>query len=123
MPDFGFQSPRAIGALIAAERTRQGLAQRELAGLADVGIRFLVELEGGKPTAELGKTIQVLTALGLTLRFEVTKETMQTADAILAEPDAGIRRRHRVRKSPSDAFRTSPLSRRSSGAKTPPTSR
>lgn len=104
MPDFGLQTPRAIGALIAAERLRQGLAQHELAGLADVGVRFLVDLEAGKPTAALGKTIQVLAALGLKPRFEVSDETMAKADEILAEPDAGARRRHRVGKS-GTAFR------------------
>lgn len=104
MPDFGHQSPRAIGALIAAERIRQGLAQRELAGLADVGVRFLVELEAGKPTAALGKTIQVLAALGIGPRFEISEETMRRADAIMAETDAPIRRRHRVGKT-GTAFR------------------
>ncbi len=105
MPDFSLQSPRAIGALIAAERLRQGLAQHELAGLADVGTRFLVELEAGKPTAALGKAIHVLAALGIRLRFDVTEETLRKADEILAEPDAGVRRRHRVGK-PAGAFRS-----------------
>lgn len=117
MPDYGLFTPRAIGALITAERIRQGLAQHELAGLANVGSRFLVELEGGKPTAALGKTIAVLAALGLQPRFEVTLETRDMADRILAEPDAGVRRRHRVAKSPSSAFRSSqPASPRKEGS-------
>jgi hypothetical protein len=35
-----------------------------------VGLRFLVELERGKPTVRLAKVFAVLTALGC--RFEVT---------------------------------------------------
>lgn len=105
MPTYDLITPRSIGALISAERIRQGLAQSELAGVADVGLRFLVELERGKPTAELGKAIQVLSALGLRPVFDVAEETMKAAHEIMAEPEAGGRRRHRVRKSPVEAFR------------------
>ncbi|MBM3549971.1 MAG: helix-turn-helix transcriptional regulator [Alphaproteobacteria bacterium] len=110
MATYDQSSPRAIGALVAAERIRQGLTQQELAGLADVGVRFLVELEAGKETAALGKAIQVLAALGIAPRFEVSDETLRKADEILAEPDAGARRRHRVGKwgvgGGSDVFRS-----------------
>lgn len=42
-----------------------GLTQRDAAGLCGVGERFLSELERGKPSASLGKTVQVLKRLGL----------------------------------------------------------
>ncbi len=45
-------------------RKAAGLRQYELAGAAGVGLRFVVELEAGKPTAQLGKALQVLRALG-----------------------------------------------------------
>jgi len=35
--------------------------------LAGVGNRFLSDLENGKPTVELGRAMQVLTMLGLTV--------------------------------------------------------
>lgn len=35
------------------------MRQDELAGAAGVGLRFIVELEGGKPTVQIGKTLQV----------------------------------------------------------------
>ena len=41
-----------------------------MAGAAGVGVRFLVELEAGKSTAEIGKALAVLAALGCTLRLE-----------------------------------------------------
>ena len=45
-------------------RKIQGLRQDELAAAAGVGLRFLVELEVGKETVQLGKTLSVLSALG-----------------------------------------------------------
>lgn len=54
-----------IGATIRAARKAQGLRQDELAAAANVGVRFLIELEAGKETAQLGKTLAVLAALGI----------------------------------------------------------
>ena len=45
-----------------------GLRQDELAAAAGVGLRFLVELERGKPTVQLGRTLAVLAAVGLDLQ-------------------------------------------------------
>ena len=56
-----------IGAIVRATRKASGLRQDELAGAAGVGVRFIVDLEAGKTTAQLGKTIQVLAALGCTI--------------------------------------------------------
>ncbi len=58
-------TPTDIGNTIRAERKAQGLLQDELAAAADVGVRFLIELEAGKETAQLGKTLAVLAALGI----------------------------------------------------------
>ncbi|WP_369061863.1 hypothetical protein ABOZ73_07025 [Caulobacter sp. 73W] len=46
-----------------------GLRQDELAAVANVGLRFLVELENGKATAQLGKALDVLAAVGLEVRL------------------------------------------------------
>ena len=59
-----------LGAVIRAERRRQGMTQVELAGLADVGVTFLSQLENGKGSAELGKVLQVLTMLGVDVLVE-----------------------------------------------------
>ncbi|HBB56085.1 MAG TPA: transcriptional regulator [Hyphomonadaceae bacterium] len=58
-------TPIEIGAAIRAERKAQGLRQDQLAAAANVGVRFLIELEAGKATAQLGKTLAVLAALGI----------------------------------------------------------
>ena len=63
-------TPREIGVVVRGTRTAQGLRQDQLAAAAGVGVRFLVELEAGKPTVQLGKVLDVLKALGC--RIEVT---------------------------------------------------
>jgi HTH-type transcriptional regulator / antitoxin HipB len=63
------QSPSQLGKLIRQRRKAAGLTQRELADLGDVGTRFLSELERGKPTCQIGKTLAILKLLGLELRL------------------------------------------------------
>ena len=63
-------SPQEIGKLVRGVRRAQGLRQDQLAAAAGVGVRFLVEVERGKPTVQLGKVLAVLDALGCTLRIE-----------------------------------------------------
>jgi HTH-type transcriptional regulator/antitoxin HipB len=58
-------TPREIGAYVRRVRRAQGLRQDELAAAANVGPRFLVELEAGKPTVRLEKVLAVLAALGI----------------------------------------------------------
>ena len=64
------RSSTDLGAVIRAERRRQGMTQAELAGLADVGVTFLSQLENGKGSAEVGKVLQVLTMLGIDVLVE-----------------------------------------------------
>ena len=58
-------SPKEVGAAIRAERKNQHLTQTELAGLCDVSLSFVSNLENGKDTAELGKALKVINTLGL----------------------------------------------------------
>jgi y4mF family transcriptional regulator len=60
-------TPKDLGTAIRAARRLQGLRQDQLAAAANVGVRFIVDLEAGKPTAQMGKTLTVLKALGLEL--------------------------------------------------------
>ena len=57
-------NPIDIGNIVRKARKAQGMRQDELAGAAGVGLRFIVDIEAGKPTAQIGKTLQVLAALG-----------------------------------------------------------
>ncbi len=59
--------PKTLGALLKALRKEMALTQEEAAGLCNVGPRFLIELEAGKPTSQIGKVLQVLNGYGLCL--------------------------------------------------------
>ena len=66
---------KELGTLLRATRITQGLRQDQLAAAAGVGVRFLIELEAGKPTAQLGKTLQVIEALGCRVQIAVPSPT------------------------------------------------
>jgi HTH-type transcriptional regulator / antitoxin HipB len=56
-----------IGKAVRQVRTRQGLTQPQLAAACGTGTRFIVDIEKGKPTCELEKTLIVLSMLGIIL--------------------------------------------------------
>lgn len=60
--------PASLGAVIREHRRNHHLTQSELAGLAGTGVRFISELERGKPGTEIGKIMDVLAVLGLRLQ-------------------------------------------------------
>ena len=56
-----------LGAAIRAERKRLKVRQKDLAMAAGTGLRFLIELERGKPTSRIDGVFKVLQALGIKL--------------------------------------------------------
>ena len=54
-----------IGKLIRETRKKMGVTQRDLALTSGTGIRFVIDLEKGKPTCEIGKALTVLNTLGI----------------------------------------------------------
>ncbi|MGA0608400.1 helix-turn-helix transcriptional regulator [Phenylobacterium sp. VNQ135] len=60
-------SPTDIGNAVREARRALGLRQPELAAAAGVGLRFIVDLEGGKNTVQLDRVLAVLHVLGLDL--------------------------------------------------------
>lgn len=58
---------KELGLLVKTARKAQGFTQQEAAGYLNVGTRFLSDLENGKPTAQIGKVIEVLKGLGFEL--------------------------------------------------------
>ena len=60
-----------LGQFVRSQRKHVSLTQVDLADLAGVSDRFLRELEKGKPTAEVGKVITLLSALGFDLEPQV----------------------------------------------------
>ncbi|MFZ2315878.1 MAG: transcriptional regulator [Gammaproteobacteria bacterium] len=62
---------KEIGKLIKKTRKKLGVTQRSLALAAGCGLRFITELEHGKPTCELEKTLTVMKTLGI--KFTLTE--------------------------------------------------
>jgi y4mF family transcriptional regulator len=58
---------KSLGEIVKAVRKSQNLTQEQLAAACGLGRRFIVELERGKATTHLGKAMQVLSALGISL--------------------------------------------------------
>lgn len=56
-----------IGRLIHDTRRSLGVTQKELALTSGTGLRFIIELEKGKETAEIGKVLTILQTLGIKL--------------------------------------------------------
>ena len=61
------QTPEELGRFVKKERKAMGLTQAELALTSGTGMRFISDLENGKPTCQIGKTLTVLKTLGLRL--------------------------------------------------------
>ena len=55
----------AFGSLIRSRRKALNMRQDQLALATGVGRRFLIELESGKPSCQLGRSLLVADALGL----------------------------------------------------------
>lgn len=64
------QTTQQLGQAVREQRKALKLTQPDLALAAGVGIRFIVELEAGKPTLQLQKVLDVLAAVGCDLFIE-----------------------------------------------------
>jgi y4mF family transcriptional regulator len=56
---------KQLGQLIKQQRKSIGLTQSEVALACGVGIRFISDLENGKPTCHIGKALLVIESIGL----------------------------------------------------------
>ena len=63
------RTPEQLGIAIRTRRKRLKLSQKDLAMTCGTGLRFIVDLEKGKPTCQIGKTLQVVHALGLAVEL------------------------------------------------------
>jgi HTH-type transcriptional regulator / antitoxin HipB len=58
-------STTQLGKLVRTVRKEQGLTQLDVAGLAGMSNRFVIDLERGKETLQMQKVLDVLSLLGL----------------------------------------------------------
>jgi transcriptional regulator with XRE-family HTH domain len=79
----------AFGSLIRGRRKALKLRQDQLALATGVGRRFLIELEAGKPSCQLGRSLLVAEALGLTFADILACRDQSAPEADLPDlPDA-----------------------------------
>ncbi len=60
-------TPTQIGEALRATRKQMRITQADLALTSGTGLRFIIELERGKPTCQIGKVLRVLQTLGIDL--------------------------------------------------------
>ena len=56
-----------LGEIVKKARKAQGLTQPQLAMACGTGVRFIVDLETGKETCQIGKALNVIQTLGLAI--------------------------------------------------------
>ena len=56
-----------FGARLREKRKALGVTQKDLAMASGTGLRFIIDLEKGKPSCQIGKALAVARALGLRL--------------------------------------------------------
>jgi HTH-type transcriptional regulator/antitoxin HipB len=65
MKDTILRNPEQLGRSIRLKRLEKGLSQNALAAQLGVGRKWVIHLESGNPTAELGLVLKTLDALNL----------------------------------------------------------
>ena len=61
---------RSLGDAVRKARKRLKVTQKDLALASGTGLRFIIDLEKGKPTCQIGKTLGIVRTLGLKLRMD-----------------------------------------------------
>jgi transcriptional regulator with XRE-family HTH domain len=80
------QFAEQFGTMLRTRREALGMRQDDLALATGLGRRFIIELEGGKASAQLGKALLAANALGLR-PFDVLSATGREDDQLLPDLD------------------------------------
>ncbi len=64
-------TPEKLGESVKTTRQSLGVTQRALALTSGTGLRFIIELEKGKPTCQVGKVLAVMNTLGITISLNL----------------------------------------------------
>lgn len=87
------RSAKEIGTFIRDQRKRQKLDQATLASLIGVNRRWVMEVERGKPRAEIDLVLKALKALGLSLSVNRDDMSATMANALdIVDIDAVVRK-------------------------------
>ena len=68
-------NPDELAKLVKTRRKELGMTQSDLAKYSNTGIRFISDLENGKPTMQISKILTVLAMLALNVYVEKRGET------------------------------------------------
>jgi y4mF family transcriptional regulator len=60
---------KSLGQAVRGQRRRLKVTQKDLAMTSGTGLRFIIDLEKGKPSCQLGKALEIARALGLNLEI------------------------------------------------------
>lgn len=63
-----------VAEIVRRVRKSQRISQTVLSQASNVGLRFVGDIERGKPTVQFDKLLAVLTALGISLKVELPAE-------------------------------------------------
>ena len=74
-------TPEQLGALVRQTRKSLGVTQRDLALTSGTGIRFVIDLEKGKPTCEIGKVLMIINTLGIKMSLSAPPSKDSVAPA------------------------------------------
>ena len=77
---------KQIGDLIKTARKSMGVTQRALAMTSGTGLRFIIELEKGKPTCQFGKVLTVINTLGISVDLTLPPTSKPTKGPGRKEP-------------------------------------
>jgi len=64
----------SFGKAVRAARKRQGISQTQIAAVANTGVRFISDLENGKPSVQLDKALKVAWLLGIRPDVPIAEE-------------------------------------------------
>ena len=68
---MNIKTTEQLGTAVRTQRKQLKITQKELAMTCGTGLRFIVDLEKGKSTCQIGKSLQVLQALGLAIETTI----------------------------------------------------
>ena len=68
---------KTFGKAIRLYRKQQGATQIQLAAIANTGVRFIGDLENGKPTVQLDKALRVAHILGIKIEIPDFDEALE----------------------------------------------
>ncbi|MCL2654338.1 MAG: helix-turn-helix domain-containing protein [Coriobacteriia bacterium] len=75
MEQIDIKTPAELGQLMKRRRKELGLTQKSVVDVAPFGPTFYSDLENGKTTAQLGKTLEAIRMLGLRVAITLPDTT------------------------------------------------